>query len=139
MKVAMKQMNLNSYALSYLADFFGLSSGKIKTRPYLWEDVCLNNDRGALKEMIEYCEQDVVVLEGVYNVLKMYENPALHAGTLTGQIKATSPINGGTNIKHIKTTASVAGTLKHIMQDKETGRFFEMSDTNYRKFKEINK
>ena len=32
-----------------------------------------------------------------------------------------------------------SGTIKHIMRDLDTGRLFEMSDTNYKKFLEINK
>lgn len=139
MRVAMKQFNLNSYALTYIAKLFDVGCDKIRTRPDLWEDVCLHNDRTALVEMIEYCEQDVVVLEKVYDVIKMYDNPMIHAGTLNNKIKVTSPINGGVNIKHIKTTSTVAGTLKHVCQDLETGRYFEMSDTNYKKFLTINK
>lgn len=139
MRVAQRQFNLNSYSLKYIAKFFKVGEDKMSTRPRLWEDVCLHNDRDALIDMVTYCEQDVVVLEKVYDVIKMYDNPHLHAGTLEGEVKATSPINGGVNIKHVKTTSSKAGTLKHICQDIETGRYFEMSDTNYKKFLTINK
>jgi len=139
MRVAMSKFNFNSYALAYIAKFFGIEDGKIQTRPQLWDDVCLYNDRNALIEMIEYCERDVEVLEKVYDVIKYYDNPHLHAGVLNGEIKATSPITGGVEIKHIKSIVTTAGTVKHVMQDKETKRYFEMSDTNYRKFLTINK
>jgi hypothetical protein len=139
MKVSQKLFSLNSYKLSYIAHFFNVGENKIKTRSGLWEDVCLLNDRNALMEMIEYCEKDVEVLEKVYDVIKMYEYPKLHSGMLQGGIKPTSPITGGVNIKHIKQTTTPAGTIKHIMQDIDTGRYFEMSNTNYKKFLTINK
>ena len=139
LKAALKLFNLNSYALAYLAKFLNVGDGKIRTRPGLWEDVCEANDRNALLEMIEYCEKDVVVLQKVYDVIKMYDNNVMHEGVLKGEIKATSPYNGNISIKHIKEVTTAAGTKKHVMQDIETGRYFEMSDTNYKKFLTINK
>jgi len=139
LKVAKSKFSLNSYSLKYLAKFLKVGDDKMRTRPGLWDDVCLENDRDALNEMIEYCEKDVEVLEKVYDVIKAYENPKLHTGTLNGEIKATSPIDGSVDISHVKKTSTPAGTIKHVMKDNKTGRFFEMSDTNYNKYLSINK
>ena len=84
--------------------------------------------------MLDYCDRDVIQLEKVYDKLQYAENPFIHTGVLHGEIKQTSPINGSYNIKHIKTVTSARGTVKHIMQDVETERMFEMSHTNYLKF-----
>lgn len=139
MRRAMTLFNLNSYALKYLAKFLGVGDNKISTRSGLWDDVCESNDREALLEMIEYCEKDVVVLEKVYDIIKTYDNPVLHSGVQNGLNKQTSPIDGSIDISHFKKVVTPQGTIKHIMKDNKTGRFFEMSDTNYKKFLTINK
>ena len=99
----------------------------------------MKNDREALKDMLDYCDEDVRQLEKVYNELQYLDNPRIHAGVLNGQVKQTSPITGTFNIEHVKIVTTNSGTIKHIMLDKDTGRAFEMSDTNYKKFLEINK
>jgi hypothetical protein len=58
---------------------------------------------------------------------------------MQGKTKQTSPITGSVNIKHVKSVTTNRGTTKHIMIDKDTKRYFEMSDTNYKKFQVINK
>lgn len=63
---------LPSYKLSYLAQYFGVGS-KLETGGIqLWLDIWLKNDRKALKRMISYCNQDVALLEAVYNEIKPY-------------------------------------------------------------------
>lgn len=138
LKVAKSKLYLNSNRLDYISKLLGFE-GKISTTPDLWNKITILNDRDAMKTMLEYCDEDVRQLEKVYNELKYLDNPRIHAGVLQGKVKQTSPINGSVDIEHVKTTVSNQGTPKHIMRDLETGRIFEMSDTNYRKFIEINK
>jgi hypothetical protein len=89
--------------------------------------------------MLDYCDEDVRQLEKVYNELKYLDNPRIHAGVLNGKTKQTSPITGSVNIEHVKEVTTNSGTIKHIMIDLDTNRCFEMSNTNYKKFLEINK
>jgi hypothetical protein len=137
LKVAKSKLYLNSNKLDYISKFLGFE-GKIKTDISLWMDIIFNNDRKALNKMLEYCDEDVRQLENVYNELKFIDNPRFHAGVISGKVKQTSPISGGVNIELVKTTTTSSGTIKHIMRDKDNGRIFEMSDTNYKKFLEIN-
>lgn len=131
-KIAKAKCYFNSNKLDYIAQVLGYE-GKIKTDVQLWKDVCLKNDRDALQKMLDYCDEDVRQLEKVYNVLKYADYPKMHVGVLNGEVKATSPINGTYNVEHIKEVTTARGTIKHIMKDLETGRHFEMSDTNYKK------
>lgn len=137
LKVAKSKLYLNSNRLDYISKFLGFE-GKIQTTPDLWNKVVILNDRETLKDMLEYCDEDVRQLEKVYNELKYLDNPRIHAGVLNGIIKQTSPITGSVNIEHVKTVTTNTGTIKHIMKDLETNRIFEMSDMNYKKFLEIN-
>ena len=45
---------------------------KIKTEYNLWRDITLNNCKIAMTKMIDYCKQDVILLEEVYSKLKPY-------------------------------------------------------------------
>lgn len=138
LKIAKSKLYLNSNRLDYISKFLGFE-GKIQTTPDLWNKIVINNDRDAMIDMLEYCDEDVRQLEKVYNELKYLDNPRIHAGVLNNKIKQTSPITGNVNIEHIKKITTNTGTVKHIMKDLDTNRFFEMSDTNYKKFLEINK
>ena len=137
LKIAKSKLYLNSNRLDYIAKFLGYE-GKIQTTPDLWHKICILNDQQALIDMLNYCDEDVRQLEKVYNELKYLDNPRLHTGVLQGKTKQTSPITGNVNIEKIKSVTTNRGTIKHIMIDKDTNRYFEMSDTNYKKFKTIN-
>lgn len=138
LKIAKSKLYLNSNRLDYISKFLGFE-GKIHTTPDLWNKVVMQNDRSAMKDMLDYCDEDVRQLEKVYNELKHLDNPRFHAGVLNGKVKQTSPITGSVNIKHVKIVTTNSGTIKHIMMDLDTGRAFEMSNTNYLKYLEINK
>lgn len=138
LKLCKSKLYLNSNRLDYISKFLGFK-GKLRTRYNLWEDVCQYNDREALNEMLSYCDEDVLQLEHVYKELRYLDNPKIHSGVLQGKLKQTSPISGGINLKHIKQVTTNSGTIKHIMQDLENNRYFEMSNANYKKFLEINK
>lgn len=137
LKVAKKKFNFNSNRLDYIAKLLGFE-GKISTNINLWIDVVLKKDKKALTEMLDYCDEDVRQLEKVYEKLVSWEKPKIHAGVLQGEIKQTSPINGGIKLQLVKTRSTAGGTIKRIMKDLETDRLFEMSDTNYKKYIEIN-
>lgn len=138
LKLVKSKLNLNSNRLDYIAKYLGFE-GKNKTSIDLWMDIVYKNCKTAMNTMLDYCDEDVRQLEKVYKELRYLDNPRLHEGVIQGKIKQTSPITGGTDIEHIKTLTTNRGTVKHIMKDKGTQRFFEMSDMNYKKFKLINK
>ena len=138
LKVAKAKFMFNSNKLDYISKFLG-AEGKISTEMKLWDDIILRKCPKAMIEMLTYCEEDVRQLEIVYNALVSWENPKFHIGVINGGTKQTSPITGNVNIEQVKQMVTNSGTIKHIMRDLDTDRLFEMSDTNYKKFLEINK
>ena len=138
LKVAKAKFMFNSNKLDYISKFLG-AEGKISTEMKLWDDIILRKCPKAMIEMLTYCEEDVRQLEIVYNALVSWENPKFHIGVMNGSTKQTSPITGNINIEQVKQMVTNSGTIKHIMRDLDTGRLFEMSATNYKKFLEINK
>lgn len=136
LKIVRYDHNFPSNRLDDLGDYLGLGR-KIKTDMSLWDDV-FNGKKEALIKMIEYCEQDVRLLETVYNKLSSMTLPKIHVGTLNGEVKQTSPYTGTTNIEAVKSTTTKAGTIRWLMKCNDTGKFFNMSNTDYKKFKLIN-
>ena len=138
LKVAKSKLLFNSNRLDYVAKFLG-HEGKNSTTIDLWMDIMFKKCKVAMNTMLDYCDEDVRQLEKVYKELRYLDNPRLHEGVMQSRTKQTSPITGGVNIKLVKSVTTNRGTTKHIMIDKDTDRYFEMSDTNYKKFTLINK
>lgn len=138
LKISRYKLRQPSNRLDAIADYFGLGR-KIKVGFDLWKEVVLDKSKKALDDMVTYCEQDVIVLEKVYNKLTQIELPPVHNGVLQGTSKLCSPYTGSTNIELVKTTSTKAGTIKHTMICKDTDRYFEMSNTLFQKFEELNK
>tara|TARA_R110000851_G_scaffold268235_2_gene420934 strand:+ start:5804 stop:6739 length:936 start_codon:yes stop_codon:yes gene_type:complete len=138
LKVAKKKFNFNSNRLDYITRYLGFE-GKIKTDIGLWKDIFLRDCPKAMDKMLTYCDEDVRQLEKVYNILNGWETPKFHLGVLQGKTKQTSPISGSKNLELVKDVSTNRGTIKRIVKDLDTGRLFEMSNTNYLKYLEINK
>jgi len=72
LKLARSKFRFNSNRLDYLAQYLDVG-GKIDTGGFgLWKDIVLNKDKNALKKMVKYCDNDVIILEKVWQKLKPY-------------------------------------------------------------------
>jgi hypothetical protein len=69
-KVAKNRFYLNSNKLDYIGQLLNVGR-KTETSKGLWMKV-LKGDKKAIKEMVEYNKQDVLLLESVFNKLKPY-------------------------------------------------------------------
>lgn len=70
LKLAKRDLRLPSNKLDFLGQHF-LGEAKIKTDFELWKNVYFG-DRKAMKEMLAYNKQDVVLLERVFEAIKPY-------------------------------------------------------------------
>jgi len=71
LKMARSGFKFNSNKLDYMGKFLSLGQ-KIKTEYNLWKDITLNNSKVAMDKMVEYCKQDVTLLEQVYQKLQAF-------------------------------------------------------------------
>ena len=78
-KIAKSKFFFNSNKLDYIGKFLG-EGEKIKTSEQLWLD-CLAGKKSAIKEMIRYNKQDVLLLERVYNKLAPWAPVKLNYNT----------------------------------------------------------
>lgn len=76
LKMARKKFKFSSNRLDYLGEFLGVGN-KIKTEPGLWLKV-LNGEKKAIKSMVRYNKQDVILLENVYKKLKPWVGSKLN-------------------------------------------------------------
>lgn len=71
LKQVRKQFKLPSYRLDFLCKYFKIG-GKLATTSDLWEEIVFNNCKKKLKEMVEYCNNDVLILEELYRTIYPY-------------------------------------------------------------------
>lgn len=67
---ALAAFKLPSYKLDFIGEFFNVGR-KIKTDFSLWTG-CYNGEKKALRDMVKYNVQDVLLLEDVYKAMKPY-------------------------------------------------------------------
>lgn len=77
LKIARRKFRLHSNKLEYLGKFLGVGQ-KIDTGGFeLWRAIIENHDREAFDRMVAYCEQDVFLLEEVFNKLRPWDDKAI--------------------------------------------------------------
>jgi DNA polymerase elongation subunit (family B) len=69
LKMAKAGFRFNSNKLDYMGSYLGLGK-KIKTDFDLWKQIHLNNSKEAMNKMVEYCKEDVRLLERVHGKLQ---------------------------------------------------------------------
>lgn len=107
LKISRSKFKFNSNKLDYISQFLHIGK-KIKTDYSLWKKILLESDEVALKKMIKYCQNDVIILEKVYNKLRNHIEPKTHFGVVFGGERSNCPECGSDAlIKHgIRVTAT---------------------------------
>lgn len=123
----------NSKKLDYLAQILEVGE-KITTGKELWNAVVNQNDRTALKKMVAYNKQDVLILEGVYHKLAAAMPAKTHVGVLQGLPKWTCPKNGSQNVKKSKTRVTAGGSVQHQMQCLDCGSYWSINNSEFEKY-----
>ncbi len=128
LKLAKSGFNFNSNKLDYLGKFFGFG-GKMDTGGFkIWQDIVENNSSKSMKIMVDYCKKDVLLLENVYTKLNPYTKAKTHVGVVLGGDKCSCPNCGSNNNKINNHTTLASGVKKHIMQCKDCGKYYSLSD-----------
>lgn len=96
LRMARTYFKFSSNRLDYLGEFLGLGR-KIQNEKGLW-DRCEDGEKESLEKMVEYCSQDVRLLENIYLKLRPFakNHPSL---ALYGEIENTNycPVCGATD------------------------------------------
>lgn len=131
-KAARGRFELNSNKLDYIAKYLKIGH-KIKTDFDLWKRVLLDNDQKALKEMIKYCKNDVILLEKVWKRM----SPYLLARTSTARYTHACPECGSENTRVQKKRVTAAGYKKVQFQCGDCGKYHTMAESRFEKRKPL--
>lgn len=125
----------NSHRLDYIAKYLGVGAKKVHRGFDMWKEV-MNNDKDALKEMVDYCDQDVVVLEDVFLVLQPYILPNTNVSIHTKGKKYGCPICGeNENLTLLKNDVTPKGTIQRVMEC-SCGYVYTIANCHYAKFRD---
>ena len=70
--MARNMFKFNSNRLDYIAQYLGVGQKK-ETGYGLWKDIVLKNCNKSMKAMVDYCKNDVIILEKVHKKLCQYK------------------------------------------------------------------
>jgi hypothetical protein len=130
LKKAKSSFYFNSNKLDYIAKFLNVGA-KMETGGYdLWKRV-MDNDLEALKTMGEYCDQDVIVLEAVYQEMKGYFKQNTHEGVLEGRFKFSCPSCSSTKVEYLKLNTTPMGAIRRLMNCNICNHTYEVSNASY--------
>ena len=130
LKKAKTGFNFNSNRLDYIAKFFGVGE-KLQHEGFPMWVKCMQGDKKALSDMVEYCERDIIVLEDVYNVMQSYILPNTHTGVLNNNMKYSCPTCGSEHGTLLKNLVTAKGTISRLMECDSCGYNFEISNASY--------
>jgi DNA polymerase elongation subunit (family B) len=129
------QFKLNSNSLAYCTKLFGVA-GKLETGGFdLWLDLLQSEDKQrqetAKKKMIEYCNQDVVATEDLYDRVLKYTKPVTNMSVLHGGKKWGCPSCGSQNVEYLKSTTTPRGVTQRHMGCNECETYYDISSKVY--------
>jgi uncharacterized protein YprB with RNaseH-like and TPR domain len=133
LKKAKSGFNFNSNRLDYIAKFLGVGA-KLEHEGFNMWVKCMEGDKEALKNMVEYCDMDIIVLEDVYLTMQNYILPNTHAGVINNNLKYSCPNCGSENVELLKNTVTAMGTIKRKMECSDCGGFHDISNASYMNF-----
>ena len=134
LKKAKSGFNFNSNRLDYIAKFLGVGAKLDHEGFNMWVK-CMQGDKQALKDMVKYCDMDIIVLEDVFLTLQSYIKPNTHAGVIHGNMKHSCPTCGNANdITLLKNDVTEKGTISRVMECNSCGHNYNISNASYKNF-----
>lgn len=113
-----RAFNLNSHKLDYLGEVLGVGR-KLDTGFSLWKNIILNKSQKALTKMVDYCKQDVVLLENVYNKLSPHVVHKVNKAILKGNSRYLAcKACGSTNVQKNGTRITSVGRYQRYQCQK---------------------
>lgn len=129
LKLSRKGFRFNSNKLDYIGQYLGLGKKKDTGGFGLWKSIVLDNDPKSMKKMIDYCKQDVKLLEKVYQTLSTYSTHKTHMGVFKGKSNHSCPNCGSTDSISNGERIMASGLKKLRLQCKKCGKYHSINLT----------
>jgi len=130
LKKARQYFNFPSNRLDYLGEISGFG-GKMETNYDLWREVVDNKSSKAMKEMVEYCIRDVLVLEAVFYWMSPFVNHETNFAVKLGKGKWCCPECGSEKVKLSHTDTTRMGYIKRHFKCNDCRKFYHVSNRTY--------
>ena len=127
LKIARSKFKFNSNRLDYIGKFLGLGQ-KNHTNFDLWKDIMLKNCTKSMNIMIDYCIQDVVLLEKVHKALNNHIPAKTHYGVIFGGDRGSCPECGSDEVIKNNRRVMASGLVKIQMKCKNCGKLHSKTD-----------
>lgn len=134
LKSVRSNLKLPSNRLTDIGQYFNLGE-KIHVDGSLWQNIVFG-EADRMDEMIAYCEQDVVLLQKIYEKIIGIVPLKTHVGVTKGGPKWSCPNCGSKTIIRNGTDITRAGTESQKMQCKSCKRCYRVTTKQYSKFLE---
>ena len=126
-----KYFNLNCNKLDYLGNFLGHGSkvdyGGLDT----YKKIILKNNKSALKRMVDYCKNDVVLLQNIYEDIKPYIIATTHRGMAEGKSRLSCPECGSENYRKGCFRIRASGVKVKQVSCNDCGKFWTLPEKVY--------
>jgi DNA polymerase III epsilon subunit-like protein len=127
LKIARSKFRFNSNRLDYIGKFLGLGQ-KNHTNFDLWKDIMLKNCTKSMNTMIDYCIQDVVLLEKVHKALNNHIPAKTHYGVIFGGDRGSCPECGSDEVIKNNRRIMASGLVKIQFKCKNCGKLHSKTD-----------
>ena len=131
LKVSRSKFKFNSNKLDYIAKYLNIG-GKTHTEFSMWTDILINKDKEQLTRMIEYCKNDVEILEKVYKELRNHIEPKTHFGMIFGTSKMECPECGSDEYTMEGKIYHVGGSCKQRYKCKTCNKMYSHNEKNHK-------
>ena len=132
LKKAKSGFNFNSNRLDYIAKYLGVGA-KLEHEGFQMWVKCMEGDKNALKDMVKYCDMDIIVLEDVFLTLQNYIKPNTHTGVINGNPKYSCPCCGNKDdVTLLKNDVTEKGTISRVMECNSCGQNYNISNSSFR-------
>lgn len=130
LKKSRQYFNFASNKLDYIAKFLNVGRKLDHEGFELWEKT-VNGDEEALEKMIEYCKNDVIILEDSFCILSPFINHNNNFAVLTGGEKWHCPECASDNVEMFRTYSTPTGIIKREMKCSNCKKQYRISNKTY--------
>ena len=137
LKKARKYFNFQSNKLDYLGQVFKVGRKLDHEGFRLWIDCkegSPTKSKKALQKMVDYCEQDVLLLEDVFNVMMPYIDHNTNYAVLANAPKWACPECASKKVKLHHTDTTPMGYIKRHMKCNSCKKSYHISNKSYQLF-----
>ena len=131
LKVSRSKFKFNSNKLDYIAKYLNIG-GKTHTEFSMWTDILINKDKEQLTRMIEYCKNDVEILEKVYKELRNHIEPKTHFGMIFGTSKMECPECGSDEYTMEGKIYHAGGSCRQRYKCKTCNKMYSHNEKNHK-------